>query len=135
MEEATEEEKEEAAQREAAAAEKVRAGRDTSMRSRHVARSSHTIINYTHNMHHKRMHHTTNTRAHHIQAPSTLKHHPHSSTTHSSTTQTHAHHTTHTPQQAKGNEAYKAKRFDEALAHYDAAIAKYDKDISFITNK
>ncbi|KIZ02055.1 Heat shock protein STI [Monoraphidium neglectum] len=38
-------------------------------------------------------------------------------------------------EKAKGNEAYKAKRFDEALAHYDAAIAAYDGDISFLTNK
>lgn len=38
-------------------------------------------------------------------------------------------------ERTKGNEAYKAKRFDEALAHYDAALELYDKDISFITNK
>jgi stress-induced-phosphoprotein 1 len=38
-------------------------------------------------------------------------------------------------EKAKGNEAYKAKHFEEALAHYDAAIALYDRDISFLTNK
>ena len=38
-------------------------------------------------------------------------------------------------EKAKGNEAYRAKRFDEALAHYDAAIALFDGDISFATNK
>jgi stress-induced-phosphoprotein 1 len=38
-------------------------------------------------------------------------------------------------EKAKGNEAYKAKRFEEALAHYDAAIAQFDGDISFMTNK
>lgn len=38
-------------------------------------------------------------------------------------------------EKAKGNEAYKAKRFEEALTHYDAAIAADDSDISFLTNK
>ena len=38
-------------------------------------------------------------------------------------------------EKVKGNDAYKARRFDEALAHYDAAIAQFDGDISFITNK
>lgn len=35
----------------------------------------------------------------------------------------------------KGNAAYKAKRFDEAIEHYDAAYDLYDQDISFITNR
>ena len=35
----------------------------------------------------------------------------------------------------KGNAAYKAKRFDEAIQHYDAAYELYDRDISFITNR
>ena len=35
----------------------------------------------------------------------------------------------------KGNAAYKAKRFDEAIKHYDAAYELYDQDISFITNR
>lgn len=34
-----------------------------------------------------------------------------------------------------GNAAYKAKRFDEAIEHYDAAVALFDGDISFITNR
>ena len=34
-----------------------------------------------------------------------------------------------------GNAAYKAKRFDEAIEHYDAAIALDDTDISFLTNR
>lgn len=40
-------------------------------------------------------------------------------------------------QQAKqrGNEAYKAKRFEEAIAAYNEAIALDDSDISFITNR
>lgn len=35
----------------------------------------------------------------------------------------------------EGNKAYKAKRFDDAIQHYNAAIDLYDQDISFITNK
>ena len=38
-------------------------------------------------------------------------------------------------EKTKGNEAYKAKRFEEALQHYDAAVALDDTDISFLTNK
>ena len=34
-----------------------------------------------------------------------------------------------------GNAAYKAKRFDEAIKHYDAAIALDDTDISFLSNR
>ena len=34
-----------------------------------------------------------------------------------------------------GNAAYKAKDFDLALKHYDAAIALDDEDVSFLTNK
>ena len=35
----------------------------------------------------------------------------------------------------KGNAAYKAKRFDEAIGHYDAAYQLFDQDISFLTNR
>ena len=35
----------------------------------------------------------------------------------------------------EGNKAYRAKKFDEAISHYDKAIQLYDRDISFITNK
>ena len=35
----------------------------------------------------------------------------------------------------RGNEAYKAKRFEEAIAAYNEAIALDDSDISFITNR
>lgn len=35
----------------------------------------------------------------------------------------------------EGNKAYKAKRFDDAIQHYNAAIDLYDQDMSFITNK
>jgi tetratricopeptide (TPR) repeat protein len=38
-------------------------------------------------------------------------------------------------EKAKGNAAYKAKRFEEALGHYDAALQLDDRDISFLTNK
>ncbi|GFH17099.1 heat shock STI [Haematococcus lacustris] len=34
-----------------------------------------------------------------------------------------------------GNQAYKAKRFEEAIQHYNRALELYDKDISFITNR
>ena len=34
-----------------------------------------------------------------------------------------------------GNAAYKAKNFDEAIQHYDAAIELDDSDISFLTNR
>uniref|UniRef100_A0A7S0RRP4 STI1 domain-containing protein n=1 Tax=Chlamydomonas leiostraca TaxID=1034604 RepID=A0A7S0RRP4_9CHLO len=34
-----------------------------------------------------------------------------------------------------GNEAYKAKRFDEAITHYNKALELYDGDISFLTNR
>ena len=35
----------------------------------------------------------------------------------------------------KGNAAYKAKDFDAAIAHYDAAIALDPENVSFVTNK
>jgi len=35
----------------------------------------------------------------------------------------------------KGNAAYKARDFDKAIAHYDAAIALDPENVSFITNK
>ena len=35
----------------------------------------------------------------------------------------------------RGNEAYKSRRFDEAISCYDEALALDDSDISFITNK
>lgn len=35
----------------------------------------------------------------------------------------------------KGNEAYKAKRFEEAISHYNRALELYDEDISFLTNR
>lgn len=35
----------------------------------------------------------------------------------------------------EGNAAYKAKRFDEAIGHYDRAIELDDTDISFLTNR
>ena len=38
-------------------------------------------------------------------------------------------------QKDQGNAAYKAKRFDEAIQHYDKAYELYDEDISFITNR
>ncbi|KAL4437043.1 hypothetical protein ABPG75_004182 [Micractinium tetrahymenae] len=34
-----------------------------------------------------------------------------------------------------GNEAYKRKQFDQALAHYNRAIELYDQDISFLSNR
>jgi stress-induced-phosphoprotein 1 len=34
-----------------------------------------------------------------------------------------------------GNAAYKAKKFEEALAHYDKALELQDDDISFLTNR
>mmetsp|Transcript_2032 Transcript_2032/g.3172 ORF Transcript_2032/g.3172 Transcript_2032/m.3172 type:complete len:580 (+) Transcript_2032:75-1814(+) len=34
-----------------------------------------------------------------------------------------------------GNEAYKARRFPEAIAHYNQALELYDEDISFLTNR
>lgn len=34
-----------------------------------------------------------------------------------------------------GNAAYKAKKFDEAIKHYDAAVNLDDTDISFLTNR
>ena len=34
-----------------------------------------------------------------------------------------------------GNAAYKAKKFEEAIKHYDAAIELDDSDISFLTNR
>lgn len=33
-----------------------------------------------------------------------------------------------------GNVAYKSRQFDEAIAKYEAAWAKWPKDISFLTN-
>lgn len=38
-------------------------------------------------------------------------------------------------EKSKGNEAYKARRFEDALKYYDAAIELDDGDISFLTNK
>ena len=35
----------------------------------------------------------------------------------------------------QGNAAYKAKKFDEAISHYDKAFELYDEDISFLTNR
>lgn len=35
----------------------------------------------------------------------------------------------------QGNAAYKAKKFDEAISHYDKAYEVYDEDISFLTNR
>ncbi len=35
----------------------------------------------------------------------------------------------------QGNDAYKAKKFDEAITHYDKAHELYDEDISFLTNR
>jgi tetratricopeptide (TPR) repeat protein len=32
-------------------------------------------------------------------------------------------------------QAYKAKRFEEAIQHYNRALELYDKDISFLTNR
>jgi stress-induced-phosphoprotein 1 len=34
-----------------------------------------------------------------------------------------------------GNVAYKARKFQEAIAHYDRAIELDDTDISFLTNR
>jgi tetratricopeptide (TPR) repeat protein len=36
---------------------------------------------------------------------------------------------------ARGNELYKQRQFDEAIAAYNEAIQLYDKDISFLTNR
>ncbi len=38
-------------------------------------------------------------------------------------------------EKAAGNAAYKAKNFEEAIAHYDEAVRLDDTDISFITNR
>lgn len=35
----------------------------------------------------------------------------------------------------KGNSAYKDKRFEEAIEHYNKALELFDQDISFITNR
>lgn len=35
----------------------------------------------------------------------------------------------------RGNAAYKARKFEEAIKHYDAAIELDDSDISFLTNR
>lgn len=35
----------------------------------------------------------------------------------------------------EGNAAYKAKKFDDAIMHYERAIELYNQDISFMTNK
>lgn len=35
----------------------------------------------------------------------------------------------------QGNAAYKARKFDEAISHYDKAYDLYDEDISFLTNR
>ena len=35
----------------------------------------------------------------------------------------------------QGNAAYKARKFDEAISHYDKAYEVYDEDISFLTNR
>lgn len=34
-----------------------------------------------------------------------------------------------------GNEAYKKREFDQAIAHYDRAMELYDKDVSFLSNR
>jgi tetratricopeptide (TPR) repeat protein len=36
---------------------------------------------------------------------------------------------------SRGNELYKARKFDEALEEYGKAIELYDKDVSFLTNR
>ena len=38
-------------------------------------------------------------------------------------------------QKAKGNAAYKARQFDEAIKHYDRAYELNDEDISSLTNR
>lgn len=35
----------------------------------------------------------------------------------------------------QGNAAYKARKFEQAIKHYDAAINLDDSDISFLTNR
>lgn len=35
----------------------------------------------------------------------------------------------------RGNAAYKARKFKEAIKHYDAAFELDDSDISFLTNR
>lgn len=35
----------------------------------------------------------------------------------------------------KGNTAYKARKFEEAISHYNEALELYDKDITFLTNR
>ena len=35
----------------------------------------------------------------------------------------------------KGNSAYKAKKFDEAIEHYNKALELFDEDVSFMTNR
>lgn len=35
----------------------------------------------------------------------------------------------------QGNAAYKARKFDEAVSHYDRAYELNDEDISFLTNR
>jgi tetratricopeptide (TPR) repeat protein len=36
---------------------------------------------------------------------------------------------------SRGNDLYKARKFDEALEEYGKAIELYDKDVSFLTNR
>lgn len=35
----------------------------------------------------------------------------------------------------RGNELYKARKFDEAIEEYGKALELYDKDVSFLTNR
>lgn len=36
---------------------------------------------------------------------------------------------------SRGNDLYKARKFDEALEEYGKALELYDKDVSFLTNR
>lgn len=35
----------------------------------------------------------------------------------------------------RGNDLYKARKFDEAIEEYSKALELYDKDVSFLTNR
>merc|ERR1712137_73408 len=43
--------------------------------------------------------------------------------------------TTPTPAKEQGNAAYKAKKFDEAIAHYNKAVELDPTDMTFLTNR